>query len=292
MEHRSFDGTSLQREAWRVREASFPPTIIFTRPWATLPVTVTGTECALQCAHCSGRYLAHMRSLSDPALVKAKSLLISGGCDAEGRVPVAARLQEIIAVGEGKRLNWHLGLPDEAIVKAIAPYADVVSMDWVTDDTILHEVYGLHRSAADYVAAYSLLRQHCTVVPHLTIGVHGGIVREELRALQVLKELGAESLVCNVFIPTPGTPFADRDPPPLEHVVELLASARILFPTATLLLGCMRPGGEYREQLDAWAVRLGMNVIVNPARTALRAAAEMGLAAEIGDECCVLEVRR
>jgi uncharacterized radical SAM superfamily protein len=50
----------------------------------------------------------------------------------------------------------------------------------------------------------------------------------------------------------------------------------------------MRPGGRYREEVDRWAVRLGVNAIVNPAPAAIREAEELGLAVERRWECCVL----
>ena len=278
---------SWQR-AWEVRCQHFAPRIRFDRPWATIPVSVTGTACALHCAHCNGHYLTGMRRLADPAVRQARSLLISGGCDLEGRVPVLPHLQRIVEVGTGKKLNWHVGLIDEETLQAIRPYVDVISFDFVGDDETIRQVYGLERTVDDYVATYRMLCRHVRVVPHLTIGLRGGQIGGERRALALLKDLGAESLVFIVFIPTAGTAYADHQPPPVEEVGDLLAEARILFPDVPLLLGCMRPAGEYRDRLDALAVRLGLNVIVNPTRTALATAAELGLTVEWGEECCVL----
>lgn len=72
-----------------------------------------------------------------------------------------------------------------------------------------------------------MLRRHARVVPHVTVGLLGGEVRGERHALVMLRELGAEAIVFIVFTPTPGTRFADRQPPPVEAVVDLLARARI-----------------------------------------------------------------
>jgi uncharacterized radical SAM superfamily protein len=229
-----------------------------------------------------------MRSLSDPAVARARSLLISGGCDAKGRVPVLPRLGEIAAAGAGKRLNWHVGLADEDTVRAIQPYVDVVSLDIVGDDETIHEVYGLPHTVDDYLACYELLRRHVRVVPHLTVGLRGGQLSGERKALALLAKSGLDALVFIVFIPTPGTAYAGRQPPAPEEVADLLAEARLLFPRTPLLLGCMRPTGEYRERLDRLAVRVGVNKIVNPAGTAVAEAARLGLAVKWGDECCVL----
>lgn len=279
---------NLLQRAWEVRCRHFAPRIEFDRPSATLPVSVTGATCALRCAHCNAHYLARMRRLSDPGLERARSLLISGGCDLDGRVPVLPHLASILQVGAGKRLNWHVGLIDEETVCAIEPYVDVVSFDMVGDDETIREVYGLERTVRDYVATYQMLRRHVRVVPHVTIGLRGGEVHGERQALEMLQELGAEALVFIVFIPTPGTRYGDRQPPALEQVADLLAEARINFPTTPLLLGCMRPMGQYRDSLDALAVKVGMNKIVNPAPTAVAAAGWLGLTVDWGEECCAL----
>lgn len=117
-----------------------------------MAVSVTGRGCALRCAHCNEHYLAGMRSLDDPALARARSLLISGGCDLRGRVPILPHLEAIARAGAGKRLNWHVGLIDEETMCAIAPYVDTISYDLVGDDETIREVYGLEKTVADYIA--------------------------------------------------------------------------------------------------------------------------------------------
>jgi uncharacterized radical SAM superfamily protein len=111
------------------------------------------------------------------------SCLISGGCDVQGRVPVTAHLEQIAALRRGRMLNWHVGLIDEGEMRAIAPYVDVISFDWVGDDPTIREVYGFNRSAGDYGRTYAMLRRHARVVPHLTLGLRGGQFSGEYAAL-------------------------------------------------------------------------------------------------------------
>ena len=301
-------------QAWQVRQANFPPEIGFDTPRRTLAVSVTGTACALDCAHCGRHYLQHMVSLPQVArqypaaieglapaaggqplddgspaarLQQSTSLLISGGCDAQGRVPVTACLDALRRLRPGRRLNWHVGLIDEADLAAIRPLVDVVSFDFVGDDETIRQVYGLKRTVADYVACYQQLRAAVPVVPHLTIGLRGGDIHGERQALRLLGELGASALVFLVFIPTPGTRYSRRRPPAVEDVAAILTEARLLFPTTPLILGCMRPGGSYRSHLDTLAVHCGINRLVNPALAARRTAKELGLRVVASEECCV-----
>jgi hypothetical protein len=216
------------------------------------------------------------------------SCLISGGCDPTGRVPVLAHRERVRAWREGRTMNWHVGFVSEAEMEAIAPWVDVVSFDFVGDDATIREVYGLDRVVDDYVETYRLLRRTARTLPHVTIGLRGGTLGHELPAFERLQELGVDGLVLLVFIPTPGTRYADREPPTPEIVADLLVEARLRFPDKPLYLGCMRPRGRYRDGLDPLAVRAGINVIVSPSRPARLLAADLGLATRQIRECCVL----
>jgi len=272
---------------WRIRQAHFPPEIEFVYPLDTALISLTGHHCDLDCAHCGGYYLQHMAPVWKAEVGGATSCLISGGCDASGRVPVARYLEQIKAIRQGRKMNWHVGLIEEADLCAIAPYTDVVSFDFVGDDETIHEVYGLDRTVTDYVRTYQMLRRHTRVIPHITIGLSGGAIGHEYPAMEKLQELEVDGLVFIVFIPTPGTRYADRQPPPIEAVVSILAEARLRFPDRPFHLGCMRPHGEYRARLDPLAVRAGVNKIVSPARQAVQLAEELGLSIVQGRECCV-----
>ncbi len=274
-------------EAWRVRQAHFPPKIEFVYPLDTALISLTGHHCDLDCAHCGGYYLQHMTPVWQAEVGKATSCLVSGGCNASGRVPVTRYLEQIETIRQGRKMNWHVGLIEEADLRAIAPYTDVVSFDFVGDDETIHEVYGLDRTVADYVETYQMLRRYTRVIPHITIGLRGGAIGHEYPAMEKLQELGVEGLVFIVFIPTAGTRYADCQPPSIKAVVNILAEARLRFPDTPLHMGCMRPRGKYRAKLDPLAVRAGLNRIVSPSPEAVQLAEKLGLNIVQGRECCV-----
>lgn len=290
----TFDPSDLELEAllaraWQARLDHFPMTIGFDYPADTAVISLTGTDCALNCAHCGRHYLQHMIPIWEAAgrvSGTAPSLLISGGSDAQGRVPVMAHLDAIAKLAAGRRLNWHVGLIDEAEARAIAPYADVISLDFVGDDATIQEVYGLQKTVADYAASYRALRRHARVIPHVTIGLRGGRLGHERPALETLAGLGLDGLVFLVFMPTPGTRYAHRQPPAIADAAAILAEARLRFPGVPIYLGCMRPKGRYRAELDPLAVRAGVNKIVSPTRPAVALAGELGLSVVRGSECC------
>lgn len=284
---------TLLERAWQARAANFSATIQFDYPVDTAIISLTGTQCALNCAHCGGHYLQHMIPIWEAAervAATTPSLLISGGSDSKGRVPVTAHLEQVAALRPGRRLNWHVGLIGDAEAKAIAPYVDVFSSDFVGDDETIHEVYGLDKTVADYVSSYRILRRYARVMPHITIGLRGGKLGHELPAMEKLAQLGLDGLVFLVLMPTPGTRYADCQPPAVTDVAAILAQARLRFPDKPIYLGCMRPKGRYRAALDPLAVRAGVNKIVSPTRPAVQLAEKLGLAIVRGRECCALHL--
>ncbi len=273
--------------AWQVRQ-SHPAQITFAYPLDTALISLTGPRCALQCAHCGGHYLRHMQPIETARIDGAASALISGGCDLDGRVQIPQNLTRLEAL-RGIRLNWHVGLIDEPAMQAVAPYIDTVSFDIVGNQQTIGEVYGLDKTPRDYINTYTMIRRYARVVPHVTIGLLHGEIGHERPAMDLLAAAGLDALVFIVFIPTPGTRYAGAAPPPVDQVALLLAEARQRFPTIPIHLGCMRPKGRYRAQLDPLAVRAGVNVLVSPSREARQLAERLGLQIVKTRECCVLD---
>lgn len=278
------------REGWQLRSQHFGPEIYFSYPVKTQAVSVTGSRCELNCAHCRGHYLKGMKPLQnmDDGAARASSLLISGGCTKEGRVPVADYIGQLQKLKHNRKYNIHVGLIDDADIEKIAAVADTVSFDFIGAKSTIQEILGLDRTVEAYAACYQKLKTSCRVVPHICIGLHGGEIKGEYQAIKLLQELGAVAVTFIVFTPTKGTPLAHCSPPSLQEVISVLTAARKAFPAILLQLGCMRPGGRYRQELDLWAVQAGINGIVNPVPAAVRLAEQLGLKSERREECCVL----
>jgi len=262
--------------------------IRFAYPNQTKSVSVTAAHCEQDCAHCGGHYLKHMLPISAIEASGATSFLISGGCKADGKVPIGEHVAELKALKQGRRYNLHVGLIDEHEIAKIAEIADCVSFDFVGDDETIHEVFGIERTVQDYIHCYQVLRQQVNVMPHICIGLHGGEIKGEYKAIRLLQDLGVDGLTFIIFTPTRGTRYAECSPPKMEEVVELLKWARQTCPSIPIHLGCMRPGGRYRTEIDQWAVKIGIDTIVNPTPKAVELAKELGRTIQRSEECCVL----
>lgn len=308
----------LLAEAWEVSRRHFPARLTVSAPGnkrysaggyrnrpACFPtVSVTGRACALRCAHCGGRLLEGMVPAGSPAeflrLIRtlrdrgAAGILVTGGCNADGEVPLAPYLEGLRLAAElGMSVLVHTGLATRETAAGLKRAGvGQVLLDLIGDAATIREVYRLDRSPGDYRASLeALLAEGLTVVPHIVMGLHRGAIRGEYEALEWVAELrpaGPAGLVLVALSPLPGTELAACRPPDPEEAGRLLANARLRLPDLPLSLGCARPAGAARLALERYAVDAGVNAIAYPAGETLRYAAERGLALDYREECCSL----
>ena len=69
--------------------------IRFAYPHHTKSISVTGNQCEQDCAHCGGHYLKAMLPISAMEASSATSFLISGGCKADGTVPIGEHVDQL-----------------------------------------------------------------------------------------------------------------------------------------------------------------------------------------------------
>ncbi len=277
----------LLSKAQEIRKTNFADEITFVYPQETLSVSVTGQVCDLNCAHCGGHYLRNMENIEKAS--SAQSCLISGGCDHTGKVPILQEKDRLKKMSNDISLNLHVGLVSESEAKEIGEFAKSVSFDFVACTETIKKVYGFTDvTEDDYLNSYRSLQRYTKVVPHICIGLNGGEQSGELSALSMLAKERPAALSFIVFTPTKNTDFALKTPPVLDYVVNILLQARIMFPETPIHLGCMRPGGKYRDDLDYWALQAGVNKIVIPAPKARKSAKNLGLNIQIEEECCSL----
>ena len=226
------------------------------------PISVTGRNCALSCSHCQGVYLRHMIPATPETLYDLctqetlNGILLSGGFTREGKVPLIPFLPAVRKIKEERKIliNAHTGFVSEKEAKMLGKARiDCVSFDFVTDESVIRNVYGLSSKPREYVRTMEILSRDLTVAPHLCIGLNYGKDSGELKALDILSEMTIEKLVLLVLKPTAGTPMEnveiDRD-----HLFTVFEKASE-FPNVSL--GCMRP---HDEEIERRAAALGFDI--------------------------------
>lgn len=264
----------------------------FCYPNLTRTISITGEECALNCAHC-GRY--YLKFMETPDTVRRRgprhyrSALVSGGVNGPGWVPVEGFTEFFRLLREWQwRLNFHVGLLPADLMGSLSGVADRVSFDYVVDDMTIREVYGLDACGEDYQKTYRALASKFHVVPHITLGLLGGTMRGEREALESLAEFKPGEIVFLIFKPTRTTCYEGKKPPTLKDVEGTFEFARNLFPAAAFSLGCMRPRGEYGLETEIRALRYGFDTIVLPSVPFRTRISKEKIQSTDSWECCVL----
>ncbi len=215
-------------------------------------VSITGPVCPLNCDLCRGRYL---RGMITPRpgegvydLAKrlreegARGLLISGGSDARGRLPIYGMLDEVKQIKDdlGLHLSVHSGIVDRTLASKLRQAGfDSVDYDLPPGEAAARLRGLAYRDFLD--GLYALLEAGPPhVVPHVMLGLPGVRLEDEVEVLSEVASLGLSTLVLLVFIPTEGTPFESMPPPDSSRVLPAIRHARRVF-GGEISLGCMRP---------------------------------------------------
>ena len=300
-----------------LRQANFADTIEFYAPglkrWETpewkpanprrfLPVSVTGSACALSCDHCQAKVLEGMISvkagedLFDLAVQLraqgSEGLLVSGGSTKAGGVPMLGHLRHVprIKAELGMKVIAHSGVVSPALAEGLADAGvDGVMLDIIGADETIHDVYHLDLTVADFERSLALLAAGgLRIIPHIVCGLHYGQFLGEHRALEMIGRYPVSTMIIVVLVPLVGTPMAHLPPPPVEDVVAFFAEARAAMPTTKVNLGCARPLGPMKRELDEAAIDHGLNGIAYPADGAIAYARSRGLEPKLYEYCCSL----
>ncbi|MDA8393252.1 MAG: radical SAM protein [Actinomycetota bacterium] len=267
-----------------------------------LPVSVTGSACALQCDHCQTKVLDGMISVRAGGNLfdLAKSLreggsegiLVSGGSTRSGGVPLEKHLVHVPRIKDelGMRVIAHSGVVSPALAESLADAGvDGVMLDIIGADDTIHDVYHLPLTTADFETSLSLLSERgLRIIPHIVLGLHYGKFLGEHNALDMIARYPVSTLILVVLTPLVSTPMEHLPPPPLDDVTSFFATAREAMPTTKVNLGCARPMGPMKRHLDEAAVDIGLNGIAYPAEGIIAYAAAKGLEPRCYEWCCSL----
>jgi uncharacterized radical SAM superfamily protein len=256
----------------------------------------------LACDHCNSKVLEGMTSLAAGSLYElcvglrrrgAHGVLVSGGCDRTGRVPLLRHLPDLVRARRdlGLTVRVHPGLPDEATAAGLGEVGvDGAMLDVIGADETIREVYHLDVPVAEYGRAMERLERHgVPLVPHIVVGLHYGRMLGEWRALEMIVARKIKLLVLVILTPLYGTAMATTPPPPVEEIGKFFADARRALPDTPIVLGCARPIGPMKARIDRMAVDAGFSGIAYPAEGIVAYAEARGLKAEFHDACCGID---
>lgn len=267
-----------------------------------LPISVTGSACALSCDHCQTKVLHGMagipsgQSLFDVASrMKASGsdgILVSGGSTRAGGVPLTPHLADVprIRTELDMKVIVHSGVVSPQLAGRLAEAGvDGVMLDIIGADETIRDVYHLDLTAADFDRSLAVLADNgLRIIPHIVLGLHYGRFLGEYRALDMVADHPVSTLILVVLVPLVGTPMAHLPPPATEDVTSFFETARAAAPAIPVNLGCARPMGQVKVDLDQAAVDLGLNGIAYPADGVIAYAESRGITTHRYEYCCSL----
>ncbi len=268
--------------------------------WPDFPsISISGEACALNCRHCGRMYLHDMVPADTPdILVKtceqlaaegARGVLLSGGCDRQGRMlnldrmlPAVRKIHDM-----GLIIKLHTGFVDRRTAGKIAEAGvDIASMEMVGDKSTAKRIFGLDATAEDYLDTFVNLWDAGIphICPHICVGLHDGKLKGEMTALNLLKtRIKPSTIAIIVLRPTKGTKLANAKPPKGEDVEAVTGHARKLFPKTKIILGALRPRGseikggmEQRLDIEIGALDGGIDGAEVPSKEMLAEAIARG----------------
>lgn len=248
-------------------------------------ISVTGTECALECEHCDKKYLNDMipilnsadleKFLLEHSKNRGTGILLSGGCESDGSVPLLNFLDAIKKVKTKTNLiiNAHTGFLNEETAKKLAEAnVDIVSFDVNMDEEVIKNIYHLDKDIIEYKRTLNLLKKYnLNVVPHICVGLYYGKIHNELESIKLVKEseINPSLIVIIALIPPKSSKMKFETPKPVD-IAKVIAAIRFVFPKTEISLGCMRPRGRVKFEIEKWAIKAGITRIEIPSKETLK----------------------
>lgn len=270
-------------------------------PRQFVSVSLTGKGCALNCDHCEKKILEPMLALDKrEGLFEmcrrlkeggTEGILLSGGSLKTGEVPFMPYIDQIARVREelGMKIIMHTGLiRSEAQARALSEAGvDGVALDIIGADETIRKVYHLDATTRDFDRAlYWLSKYELSLRPHIIIGLHYGQLLGEWKALEMIARYPRHALVLVIITPLYGTAMWNIDLPTVEEISNFFADARLTIADDYVMLGCARPQGKYKVDVDRAAIDAGLNGIAYPAEGIVQYAIDRGLTPEYYENAC------
>ena len=263
--------------------------------------SITGRKCALNCEHCKGKFLKYMRVSLSPKKLKSSMVeliekydaigfLISGGADRSGHVPLEPYMPVIAEVKKeyGVKMLLHTGVNSEHMVPEFASAGiDRVMFDIIGDEKTMREVYHLNESPEIFDKYMTALENAgIKYSPHILVGLYWGRLSGEYEAIDMLRKHKPASVVIISLVPLKDTPMEGVMAPPPDTVSSVIEYAKSL--NVPISLGCARPMGIHRREMDIKAIDSGVNGIAFPMDESIKYAKKIGVEYEYRPVCCAL----
>lgn len=268
-------------------------------------ISITGADCKLQCDHCKAKILEPMiaartpealwQTVNDQIAGGAQGMLLTGGSNHRNEVeydafyPVIRRIKDTFPAF---KIAMHTALVDMDIARRMEDSGiDAAMMDVIGSQDTITQVYHLKRTVDDFERTLEyLVSTSLRVVPHIVLGLHYGRFLGEWHALEMITRHRPTAVVLVVVMPfyaPAARPFVTPDS---TEVGRFFMDAREALPDVPLLLGCARPPGRVKAEIDSYAVMAGLNGIAHPVDGMVELAVRLERNVRVTPACCSIAI--
>lgn len=268
-------------------------------------ISITGGDCKLQCDHCKAKILEPMIATRTPEQLwsvvndqiagGAQGMLITGGSNYRNEVEYDAfypTIRKIKDTFPEFRIAMHTALVDMDIARRMEDSGiDAAMMDVIGSQDTISQVYHLRRTVDDFEKTLEyLVSTQLKVVPHIVIGLHYGELLGEWNALEMIKRHMPQAVVLVVVMPFYAPEHRPFVTPDSREVGRFFMDARAALPDIPLLLGCARPPGRVKAEIDSYAVMAGLNGLAHPTDGMVELAARLQRDVRVTPACCSIAI--
>ena len=268
-------------------------------------VSITGGDCKLQCDHCKAKILEPMisartpedlwRVVNDQINGGAQGMLLTGGSNHRNEVEYDdyyATIRKIKDTFPEFKIAMHTALVDMDIARRMEDCGiDAAMMDVIGSQDTITQVYHLRRTVDDFERTLEyLVSTKLKVVPHIVLGLHYGHLLGEWNALEIIQRHKPQAVVLVVVMPfyaPENRPFVTPDS---KEVGRFFMDARAALPDVPLLLGCARPPGRVKVEIDSYAVMAGLNGVAHPSDGMVELAVRLERDVRVTPACCSIAI--
>ncbi len=268
-------------------------------------ISITGGDCKLQCDHCKAKILEPMipartadelwRVANEQIAAGAQGMLLTGGSNHRNEVeygPYYSTIRRIKDSFPEFRIALHTALVSADIARRMEDAGiDAAMMDVIGAQETITQVYHLKRTVEDFERSLEhLVATQMHVVPHIVLGLHYGRFLGEDSALEIVARHLPAALVLVVVMPFYAPQKRPYVTPDSHEVGRFFLRARQALPGLPLLLGCARPPGRAKQEIDSYAVMAGLNGLAHPADGVVELAARLMRDVRVTPACCSIAV--
>ena len=268
-------------------------------------VSITGGDCKLQCDHCKAKILEPMiaarspedlwRVVNDQINGGAQGMLLTGGSNHRNEVEYDDYYSTIRRIKDTYpefKIAMHTALVDMDIARRMEDSGiDAAMMDVIGSQDTITQVYHLKRTVDDFEKTLEyLVSTKLKVVPHIVLGLHYGHLLGEWNALEIIQRHKPQAVVLVVVMPfyaPENRPFVTPDS---GEVGRFFMDARVALPDTPLLLGCARPPGRVKVEIDSYAVMAGLNGVAHPSDGMVELAVRLERDVRVTPACCSIAI--